>query len=433
MRRRQRNSSKHGTRSSFIVRHRIFLSVIAVIIVILIGVRLALPHFVRHYVNAQLQKSSAYAGSVGRIEISLYRGAYEIRDIHIFKRNGTVREPFFSAPYMDLSIEWAALFHHRIVARIYMQQPHVNFVNGPTADQKQTGQNTSWTQILQSLTPFSLNELEIYDGEIHYKDDYSDPKVDLYISRLGASATNLSNAQQQPLQLPAGIRAHGNTIGGGTLDFHLQFNPMAPAPVYQLQTSLTNVNLPALNSFLRAYGKFDVARGDFAMFTSVAATNNAYQGYIKVFFDNLDVFEWQKEKREHKSVLKIFWDAVVGTVSTIVRNMPKDQLAVKVPISGVYTNTTVDLTSTLGSLLRNAFIRALIPKYDQKVTTSEVTQNVKAGLIPNADTNGTGSPVTNELSGLPKEPPSKQAHGGTLLESAEQTNNRAAPSRAAPP
>jgi hypothetical protein len=163
------------------------------------------------------------------------------------------------------------------------------------------------------------------------------------------------------------------------------------------------------------------------MFTSAAATNNAYQGYIKIFFDNLDVFEWKKEAREHKSALKIFWDAVVGTVSTIVRNMPKDQLAVKVPISGVYTNTSIDLTSTIGSLLRNAFIRALIPKYDQKITTSEVTQNVKAGRIPNADTNGTGSPVTNELSGLAKEPPSQQAHGGTLLESTEQTNSRAGP------
>jgi hypothetical protein len=125
--------------------------------------------------------------------------------------------------------------------------------------------------------------------------------------------------------------------------------------------------------------------------------------------------------------VKIFWDAIVGAVSTIVRNLPENQLAVKVPIAGVYTNSNVDLTSTLGSLLRNAFIRALIPKYDEKITTSEVTQNVKAGLIPNANTNGTGAPVTNELQGLPKEAPSKEQHGGTLLQSTEQTNSSRAP------
>ncbi|HUA66769.1 MAG TPA: DUF748 domain-containing protein [Alphaproteobacteria bacterium] len=419
------NSSGHPARTNFFSRHRILFSIIGAIIILLIGVRLALPHVVRHYVNRQLQKSSTYAGSVGRVEISLYRGAYEIRDIHIFKRDGKIREPFFSAPYMDLSVQWPALFHRRVVARIYMQQPHVNFINGPTAAQKQTGENTSWDKMLQSLTPFKLNEVEIYDGEIHYKDDYSTPKVDLYISKLGASATNLSNAQHQPLQLPAGIRAHGKTIGDGTLDFHLQMNPMAPAPDYQLQVALTNVNLPALNSFLRAYGKFDVARGGFAMFTSVAATNSAYQGYIKVFFNNLDVFEWQKEKREHKSAVKIFWDAIVGAVSTVFRNLPKDQLAVKVPISGVYTNSSVDLTSTLGSLLRNAFIRALIPKYDQQITTAEVTRNVKAGLIPNANTNGVGTATRS--TGLPKEPPAREKHGATLLQSTENTNKAAAP------
>ncbi len=47
------------------------------------------------------------------------------------------------------------------------------------------------------MVPFKLNELEIYDGEIHYQDDYSTPKVDLYFSELGASATNLSNAARQ--------------------------------------------------------------------------------------------------------------------------------------------------------------------------------------------------------------------------------------------
>lgn len=425
---RQNTDSGHHSSPprSFLARHRILLSIIGAIIIIFILFRISLPHIVRHYVNSQLQKSSTYAGSVGRIEIQLFRGAYQIRDIHIFKRNGKIREPFFSAPFMDLSVQWHALFHHEIVARIYMQQPRVNFIKGPTAEQSQTGENTSWNQMLQNLTPFRLNELEIYDGQIHYKDDYSDPKVDIYISRMGASATNLSNAQHQPLQLPAGIRAHGKTIGGGTLDFHLQFNPMAPAPVYQLQTSLTNVNLPALNSFLRAYGKFDVARGDFAMFTSVAATNNAYQGYIKVFFNNLNVFEWQKEEREHKSAVKIFWDAIVGAVSTVFRNLPKDQLAVKVPISGVYTNSSVDLTSTIGSLLRNAFVRALIPKYDEKITTTEVTQNVKAGLVPNSNTNGTPLPGTRST-GLPKETPAKEKHGATLLQSTEQTNKATGP------
>ncbi|HXE41873.1 MAG TPA: DUF748 domain-containing protein, partial [Candidatus Baltobacteraceae bacterium] len=239
-----------------------------------------------------------------------------------------------------------------------------------------------------NITPFKLNRIDIHDGQIHYKDDYSDPKVDIYFTELGVTATNLSNARHQKQHLPAGIVANSKTIGNGSMAFNLQFNPVAPSPEYQLQASLTNVDLPALNNFLRAYGKFDVEKGEFAMFTSVAATNKAYEGYVKVLFKHLDVFAWKKERQ--KNILKIFWEAIVGTVATVLKNQPEDQLATKVPISGVYTNSSVDLMTTIGELLKNAFISALLPKYDEHVTTTDVAKKVKNGELPNADTGGTG-------------------------------------------
>ena len=402
-------------------RHRKLWIVLAGVIVVLGILRAVLPHIVRRYVNDQLQKSGSYAGSVGDIGISLWRGAYQIQNINIYKRNGKIREPFFSSPLLDFSVQWPALVHGRIVARVYMQQPRLNFVTGPTPQQSQAGENTPWNAMLQNLAPFKLNEVEIHDGEIHYKDDYSDPKVDIYFSQLGAAATNLSNIENKNMSLPAGIRANAKTIGGGSMSFQLQLNPVAPAPDYQLQASLTNVYLPALNNFLRAYGKFDVAQGDFAMFMSVAATNEAYQGYIKILFKNLDVFEWKKER--HKNILKIFWEAIVGAASTILRNQPQDQLATKIPISGVYTNTTVDLDATIGSLLRNAFVRALLPKYDQKVTTGQVAQAVKSGNIPNSTTNGT--PSTNGGMSFTNQPmtPIREKHPGTMLEAPETGTN----------
>jgi Domain of Unknown Function (DUF748) len=370
---------------------RRILYVLGGLLVVLILIRLSLPFAIKHYVNHQLNKSKDYGGSVGDIHVALWRGAYQIKNIDIKKKNGQVREPFFSAPLLDLSIEWAALFHHRIVGKIYMQQPKMNFVKGPDKEKSQTGEDTPWNEMLETLFPFKLNRLDINEGEIHYKDDYAQPKVDIYFSQLGATATNLSNAKHQKQHLPAGIVANAKTIGQGTMDFHLQFNPVAPAPEYQLQASLTNVDLRALNDFLRAYGKFDVEKGEFAMFTSVAATNKAYDGYIKVFFNHLDVFAWKKERE--KNILKIFWEAIVGTVATVLKNQDKDQLATKVPISGVYTNSTVDIVSTIGELLQNAFVRALLPKYDKEVTTGEVAKKVKKGEIPNANKNG--EPTTN--------------------------------------
>ena len=120
------------------------------------------------------------------------------------------------------------------------------------------------------------------------------PPVDIYLSKISAIATNLSNTRDLKNELPAGVKAQATTLGGGGLSFQLQFNPMSDAPTYQLDTALTNVDAAALNSFLMAYGKFDIQHGVFSLFTSVAAKDSNYEGYFKVFFHDLKVFSWKK-------------------------------------------------------------------------------------------------------------------------------------------
>ncbi len=224
--------------------------------------------------------------------------------------------------------------------------------------------------MLESLFPFDLNRVEISNGEIHFQDPSSKPPVNIYLSKISATATNLTNARDAKQKLPSGLTASASTIGGGNLNLQLQMNLLQAAPAFEMNCGLTNVDLVALNDFLRAYGKFDVARGNFSFYTSVASADGTYDGYLKVFFSNLDVFAWDKERK--KNILEIFWQAIVGGVATIFTNHPKDQLATKIPISGSYTNSTVGVFTAAATLLQNAFIHALLPKLDQHVTVDQV-------------------------------------------------------------
>ncbi len=350
----------------------------------LAGARLALPFAIHRYVNDQLNHSRDYSGHVGNIHVQLWRGRYRIDDLKILKRNGDVSSPLFSAIKVFLSIQWEELFHGAVVGEVRLEAPKVNFVSGPTADQSQTGQDESWGSMLESLFPFNLNRLEIVDGQIHFKNDYSTPPVDIFLNGMSATATNLTNSREIKTELPSGVIAHGTTIGGGGLDLQLQLNPMKQAPTYQVTAQLTNVDLTALNSFLKAYGKFDVERGQFALFASVASKDSNYDGYVKVFFNNLDVFAWEKERQ--KNALQVFWQAIVGTVADIFKNQSKDSLATRIPISGSYNDKTVGVWPAVGTLLRNAFVRALIPSIDEKVTLADAQQEkekkVKADETP---------------------------------------------------
>jgi Domain of Unknown Function (DUF748) len=344
-----------------------------IVAVVLITCRLALPYVVKAYVNHLLNEGHDYTGQVGGIQMELWRGGYQIRQIKILKRTGGIPSPLFSASLIDLSIQWRELFHGAVVGKVALEKPQVNFVMGSTPGQTQVGTNESWNKILQGLFPFNLNRVAITNGQIHFQNPSSQPPVDIYLSQLSATATNLTNTRDLKQQLPSGLRASGTTIGGGRLDFGLRMNLQKPEPTFQLNCSLTNVTLTALNNFFRSYGKFDVAHGKFSLFTSAAAANGSYDGYFKVFFDDLDVFAWEKERK--KNILKIFWDAIVGGVTEVFKNHPKNQLATKIPISGSYTNSNIGVWTATATLLQNAFIRALVPKLDQHITVEQVKKD----------------------------------------------------------
>ena len=340
------------------------------IVVVLVVIRLAMPYAIKAYVNHQLNTSKDYTGSVGDIHVALIRGAYQIKDAKIMKRTGGVPVPFFSVKTMDLSIQWKELFHGAVVGKILLDTPQLNFVEGTNAADSQTGKNESWDKMLSSLFPFNFNRVQIDHGQIHFRNFNSTPPVDIYFNELAVVATNLTNARNLKQKLPSGVQAKATTLGGGLLDFDLQLNALANPPAYELNAGLTNVALTNLNGFLRAYGKFDVERGQFAAFTSVASADGQYEGYIKIFFDDLDVFAWEKERK--KNILQIFWQAIVGAATTVFKNHSEDRLATRVPISGSYQGSSVGLWTAVGTLMENAFIRALLLKLDESMTVEKV-------------------------------------------------------------
>ena len=346
------------------------MELILIIVVVLIAARLAPSHYaIKSYVNNRLRQLPDYTGNVHTIDVHLWRGSYKILDLNIEKKSGDKPPvPFFSSPDIDLSLQWRELFHGSAVGQVLLTRPIVNFVGGE-AGQSQLGTNQPWETTFTSLYPFKINKFEIDDGAVHFHNFQKSLPVDVYLTNFTLIATNLSNSRKQTEKLPAGIKASGTTLGNGWFNTDIRLNPLEANPTFELNASLSNVDLTALNNFLEAYGKFDVARGDFEMYTSFASAEGKYDGYVKVLFKNLDVFSWEKDHK--KNILKLFWQAIVGLVSEGLKNQPHDQLATQIPISGNYNGSHVGIIPAVGSLLKNAFIRALLPKIDQRVTLQD--------------------------------------------------------------
>lgn len=349
---------------------------LVIIAVVLVLIRLALPSVLKSYINGKLGSLREYRGRIDDVQVQLWKGGYKIRGAVISKTEGVEAKPLFDAPVIDLNIQWKELFHGSLVGEVLMEKPSVRFVSASTESLSQSGKEVAWNRVLEKLFPFRLNRFEARDGTIRFINPRSTPAVDIQVEHLLVVATNIANTRTVEDRLATGVTATGKTIGGGELGLELHLDLLAESPTFEITTTLTNVNLVALNDFLRAYGKFDVERGQFAMFTSVASKEGSYEGYVKVFFEDLDVFEWKKERG--KNALAVFWQAIVGAVSTVFKNHPEDRLATRIPFAGSYSGTKVGVGPAIVTLLRNAFFRALVPKLDEQTKVEEI--EIKEGV-----------------------------------------------------
>jgi hypothetical protein len=354
-------------------KRKIVYIVLGSLLILIIAFRIALPYILLRYVNRQLTLIKGYSGHVGDIDVALIRGAYTIRDIRLDKTDGKIPVPFFSAQTMDLSVEWGALLHGSVKAKIKVQHPILNFAKGPTEATSQTHIDKSWTRVVDNLIPFKLNRFEIFDGEIHYHDFYSNPKLDIFTKNVHILAENLSNAKHQKELLPSSAEATAD-VYGGKATLHMKLDALNESPTFEAKAELVGLDLTHLNNFLQAYGNFDVKQGEISIYTEAAAKDNIIKGYTKPIIKDLKVINW-KEDKDHP--LKLAYKAVISAVTWVFKNHGKDQLATRAEFEGNLKDPDVNTWYIIGQLLRNAFIQALYPSLENSVNINSIDKGDK--------------------------------------------------------
>lgn len=333
------------------------------ILLLLIGFRIALPHLVHRYVNHTLDRHVDYDGRIGEVDVHLIRGAYSIDAVNILKTTGDVPIPFFAAERVDFSMDWSELVRGSVVGEAYLFRPEMNFINGPTSEESQTEVDRSWLGIVEDLFPFKINRAEVHQGKLRYVDEGTEPTLDIYITNIAAVCTNLTNARDVHEKFPSTLVMRGTPMGNGKLAFEMRFNPMAERPFFDLNLALDGLDLHTLNDFFRAYAGVDVESGVLRLFLEIAVENGQFDGYIKPLLEDLSIIDLD----EQKNPLQHVWEIVVAGLTELFENQPKDRLATRIPLSGTVENVQFSLGATLFNVLRNAFIEAFRPRLDLTV------------------------------------------------------------------
>lgn len=354
------------------------------IISVLIIFRLLLPYIVLKYVNGKLENLEEYYGHVDDIDIHLYRGAYEIKDIRILKRvekKGQTGEkdtiPFFKSPSIDLSIEWSAIFKGSIVGEISVEEPVVNFVKDKHEGEDIKADTADFAQLVDDLMPVTINRFDIHNGEVHYRDLQAKPKLDLALKNINVTATNLTNVTDSKELLPATLTASAEAYEG-KFALNAKFDGLAKKPTFDMTTSLKGLNLVLVNDMLREYANFDVKKGTFNMYGEFAAKEGKFGGYVKPFLKDLDVVQWKKEEGNFKQIL---WETVVASAAEILQNQKKEQLATKIQMNGTFDKVHLNTWRAISYVLRNAFLNALRPSVDNSININNLKEGGKKTFL----------------------------------------------------
>jgi uncharacterized protein YhdP len=326
------------------------------LIVLLVGARAVLPIVLKRYVNKTLAGLDGYSGSVDDIDLSLWRGAYQIDGLRIVKTGGKVPVPFVSARVIDLSVEWKALLDGSIVAEIELFAPKLNFVNAEKKAESQSEVDSSWTDTVKRLVPFEINRVAIHNGQVHYRDFTSEPTVDLFVQQLNATARNLTNSEDFNKSLYASFEGKALAMGSGKIQFHGRLDPYAKSPTFDFDFGLDGLELKQLNPFLKAYANVDAEAGTFSLDAEFAASQGKFKGYAKPFIKGLQVLKWNEEKEGFFGKL---WEGVVQVLGDVLEDHSKDRIATRVPFQGAIEDPKAGVWATIGGLLKNAFLQSL--------------------------------------------------------------------------
>jgi hypothetical protein len=120
-----------------------------------------------------------------------------------------------------------------------------------------------------------------------------------------------------------------------------------------------------MNDLLRAHGNFDVTAGRFSMYTEISVRDRRMSGYVKPLFQDMTVYDARQDR--DKNVLRKVYEGVVGGISRVLQNRPRDEVATRIELSGPLDKPNAGIIETIVGLVQNAFFKAILPGFEARV------------------------------------------------------------------
>lgn len=355
------------------VRRNKWLIAIAVIIVALVGVRLALPNMVRDYANKKLAAIDTYTGHIDKVHLAIWRGATRVDGLRLVKRDSHYPEPFLQADEAAFSIEWRNLLRGKLVGEGEIRSPRIHLVQAELKQNQQMGTETDWRKTIEALFPIRINTIRIRDGLVTFVTPKISQQDAIKIQNINGEITNLTNAVASNEESFAHFDITAQVLDNAPTELKGSVNPLAQSPTFDFDFKLDSVKLAKLNPWLRQYIKADAEQGNFQLYMEMAAADGKFKGYAKPIMENVKILS---RADEDEGTLRKMWEGILQFTTDIFKNDKEDQVAARVPFGGTIKNPKAGLLATMGSVFHNAFVAAFAHSLEGSISLRDVKKNL---------------------------------------------------------
>jgi hypothetical protein len=207
-----------------------------------------------------------------------------------------------------------------------------------------------------------IGELRVVNGDVAVENKTGPHPYQLFITHTNVTVQKFSNQKSEGVGT---VKLTGKFMGSGDTNAVLAFRPESQGPNFNLDLKVEDTDLTRLNDVLRAYGKFDVAAGQLSVYSQMKVASGYVDGYVKPLFRDVTVSA--PETKDDKTVGQKVKEKVIGAAFKILKNHPRKEVATQVNISGPLQNAQATTWQAVVGLLRNAFVKAILPGFDREV------------------------------------------------------------------
>jgi hypothetical protein len=219
------------------------------------------------------------------------------------------------------------------------------------------------------------------DGRIGYVNQAAKPPYNVFIEGAKVHVENVSNHLKDGV---ARANVTGKFMGSGDLRAQAAFRPETKGPDFDLNIAIENTDMTKMNDLWRSYGNFDVVAGVFSLYAEIKVRQGKIEGYLKPLFKDMKVYDQRQDKE--KSLFRKTYEALIGGLSGLLRNTPREEVATQIPISGDVEAPQTSTWETIVKLIQNAFFKAILPGFEREVSGG------KPASMPTALTPETAKP-----------------------------------------